>query len=62
MVGTILGPGTIFLMIVGSINVVFGLSQWSSFLWNLFPIMAYVIICMTCKSNFQVFIFHHIVK
>jgi chitin synthase len=54
MVGTILGPGTIFLMIVGSINVVFGLSQWASFLWNLFPIMAYVIICMTCKAKFQV--------
>lgn len=54
MVGTILGPGTIFLMIVGSCNVVFGIDNWTSFYLNLIPIAVYIIICMTCKAKFQV--------
>ena len=54
MVGTVLGPGTIFLMIVGAFASAFGLSQWDSFLWNLIPLLAYMIICMTCEAKFQV--------
>ena len=56
MVGTILGPGTIFLMIVGSVASAFGLGQWTSFLINLFPILIFIVICMTCKSDFQILI------
>lgn len=54
MVGTILGPGTIFLMVVGSFNVAFGIDNWKSFWLNLIPITAYIIICLTTKAKFQV--------
>ena len=54
MVGTILGPGTIFLMIVGSFNVALGMDNWTAFLVNLIPIIGYMLICMTCKAKFQV--------
>lgn len=53
MVGTILGPGTIFLMIVGSFNVALGMDNWQAFYVNLIPIIAYMIICMTAKPKFQ---------
>lgn len=54
MVGTVLGPGTIFLMIVGSFNVAFGMDNWTSFWVNLVPIIGFIIICMTTKAKFQV--------
>nr|CAI5838117.1 unnamed protein product [Callosobruchus analis] len=55
MVGTVLGPGTIFLMLVGAFVSAFKLSQWESFAWNLLPILVFVIICAICKPNTQLF-------
>jgi chitin synthase len=54
MVGTVIGPGTIFLMIVGSWSVAFHVDNWTSFWINLVPIMLFIIICLTCKAKFQV--------
>lgn len=56
MFGTILGPGTIFLMLVGSMNGVFGISNWDSFLINLAPIALYMIICFTCPQDIQILV------
>ncbi|ODN00837.1 Chitin synthase 1 [Orchesella cincta] len=53
MVGTILGPGTIFLMLVGAFAVAFKLDQWSSFLYNFIPILAFILVCFLCKSDIQ---------
>lgn len=55
MIGTVLGPGTIFLMLVGAFVSAFGLDQWSSFYWNAAPILIFVIVCATCSSNTQLF-------
>ncbi|CAH1989024.1 unnamed protein product [Acanthoscelides obtectus] len=55
MVGTVLGPGTIFLMLVGAFVSAFKLSQWESFGWNLLPILLFVIICAICKAETQLF-------
>lgn len=54
MVGTILGPGTIFLMMVGSLVTVFSIDIWTSFLWNFFPILIFIITCLYFKQKYQV--------
>jgi chitin synthase len=56
MFGTILGPGTIFLMLVGAMNAVFHISNWDSFVINMIPILLYIIICFTCKSEVQILV------
>lgn len=53
MMGTIIGPGTIFLMLVGAFVAAFKISNWISFYYNLIPIVVYTICCMTCKTSIQ---------
>ncbi|KAJ8967543.1 hypothetical protein NQ314_002858 [Rhamnusium bicolor] len=55
MIGTAIGPGTIFLMLVGAFVAAFKLDQWQSFAWNLVPILIFVVVCATCKSDTQLF-------
>lgn len=54
MGGTILGPGTIFLMLVGAFVAAFHIDNWTSFQYNIIPILAFMLVCFTCKSNIQV--------
>lgn len=54
MVGTVLGPGTIFLMLVGAFVAAFQMDQWSSFVWNAVPILLFMIICILFDSKIQV--------
>ncbi|XP_063838675.1 chitin synthase chs-2-like [Ostrinia nubilalis] len=56
MIGTVLGPGTIFLMMVGAINAITGLSNIHALFLNLVPIAIFIIVCMTCKSETQLFL------
>ncbi|XP_014204049.1 uncharacterized protein LOC106636227 [Copidosoma floridanum] len=53
MGGTILGPGTIFLMLVGAFVAVFRIDNWTSFYYNIIPILLFMFICFTCKSEIQ---------
>ncbi|XP_043525708.1 chitin synthase chs-2 isoform X5 [Frieseomelitta varia] len=53
MGGTILGPGTIFLMLVGAFVAAFKIDNWTSFYYNIIPILLFVIVCFTCKANIQ---------
>jgi chitin synthase len=53
MVGTVIGPGTIFLMLVGAFVAAFKISNWISFYYNLIPIVLYTFCCLTCKTNIQ---------
>ncbi|KAK9877020.1 hypothetical protein WA026_016046 [Henosepilachna vigintioctopunctata] len=54
LIGTIIGPGTIFLMLIGATVTVFEMDQWTSFLMNLVPILIFVLVCSTCPPDFQV--------
>lgn len=54
MAGTILGPGTIFLMMVGALVSVFNTDIWTSFLWNFWPVLAFMVICYYCQQKYQV--------
>ncbi|KAL9891261.1 hyaluronan synthase-like protein kkv isoform 2-T2 [Glossina fuscipes fuscipes] len=56
MGGTILGPGTIFLMLVGAFVAAFRIDNWTSFHYNIVPILGFMFICFTCKSNIQLFV------
>ena len=53
---SILGPGTIFLMIVGALEVALDgrISMWTSFVLNLIPVGIFVILCFTTKGDTQV--------
>lgn len=57
MSGTILGPGTIFLMMVGALVSVFSIGIWTSFLWNFFPLFSFMTICYFFSQKYQVSIF-----
>ncbi|KYM77515.1 Chitin synthase 3 [Atta colombica] len=53
MGSTILGPGTIFLMLVGAFVAAFHIDNWTSFWYNLIPIGVFVGICFICKERMQ---------
>ncbi|XP_014282325.1 chitin synthase chs-2 isoform X2 [Halyomorpha halys] len=53
MGGTILGPGTIFLMLVGAFVAAFKIDNWTSFYYNIIPIMFFMLVCFTCKADIQ---------
>ena len=54
MGGTILGPGTIFLMLVGAFVAAFRIGNWPSFEYNIIPILLFMVACFTLKSSIQV--------
>ncbi|XP_059350344.1 chitin synthase chs-2-like isoform X1 [Daphnia carinata] len=56
MGGTILGPGTIFLMLVGAFVAAFRIDNWSSFIYNLIPILFFMFICFVAKSEIQLLV------
>lgn len=53
MVGTVIGPGTIFLMLVGAFVAAFKISNWVSFYYNLIPIVVYTATCLLAKPKWQ---------
>ena len=54
LVGTIIGPGTIFLMLVGAFVAAFKISNWVAFGYNLIPILVYMFVCLNMPSKYQV--------
>ena len=55
MVGTILGPGSIFLMLVGAFNVAFKISNFEALMYNLAIVTLFILVCAFFKSDHQVF-------
>ncbi|XP_063529252.1 chitin synthase chs-2-like [Cydia strobilella] len=53
MVGTVLGPGTIFLMMIGAMNAITAISNVNALILNLIPVVLFIAVCMTCKSETQ---------
>ena len=56
MVGTVLGPGTIFLMLVGALQAAFKMVFWDAFLLQLFPIIAFMMVCQFAKKDMQLLV------
>lgn len=53
MIGTILGPGTIFLMMVGSISAVMGLGLFNSLYFNMIPLLIFISLCFFAPQKWQ---------
>ncbi|XP_076333773.1 chitin synthase chs-2-like isoform X2 [Tachypleus tridentatus] len=56
MVGTVLGPGTIFLMLLGAMVAAFRIDNWTSFWANMIPILIFTIICFVAKNDIQILV------
>lgn len=53
MFGTIIGPGTIFLMMVSAILAVFTVDIYTAFVWNFIPLCIFMMVCYFCKQKYQ---------
>ena len=53
MVGTVIGPGMIILMLSGAFSMAFSLSDTMGMLVSLCPVILFVAVCFTCKSDTQ---------
>lgn len=53
MIGTVIGPGMIFLVIVGAVQVAFGVDLMTSLILNIIPIMAFILACFYLDSKIQ---------
>uniref|UniRef100_A0A336L059 chitin synthase n=1 Tax=Culicoides sonorensis TaxID=179676 RepID=A0A336L059_CULSO len=53
MIGTVLGPGTIFLMMVGSISAVMGISLFDALYFNMIPIIIFCCLCYFAPQKWQ---------
>ncbi|XP_018021745.1 chitin synthase chs-2 [Hyalella azteca] len=51
MAGTILGPGTIFLMLVGAFVAAFNIGNWPSFQYNIYPILIFMVVCFLANAS-----------
>nr|XP_045601820.1 chitin synthase chs-2-like isoform X7 [Procambarus clarkii] len=56
MAGTILGPATIFLMLVGAFVAAFRIGNWVSFQYNIIPIFLFMVACFLLKSSIQLIV------
>ena len=56
MLGTVIGPGSIFLMLIGAFNIAFGLSNSDSLILNAVLVAIFVLACCFLKSNHQIMI------
>ena len=56
MTGTILGPGTIILMLVGAFSTAFSISTDLAMILNFIPMILFMMICFTLKSDIQLFV------
>lgn len=53
MASSILGPGTVFLMLVGSIVAAFGVAIEKAFWINLIPVILFFLVCMFMEQKYQ---------
>lgn len=53
MFGTVIGPGTIFLMMVSAIQSVFNANIYVSFICNFIPLSIFMMTCYFCKQKYQ---------
>ena len=56
MVGTVIGPGSIFLMLIGAFNIAFGISNANALYLNAALVIVFVLACCFLKSPHQIMI------
>ena len=53
MIGTFIGPGGIYMMISGSMTIVFGFSALESLAYNIIPLLLFCLACYYADSKVQ---------
>ncbi|CAJ0581649.1 unnamed protein product, partial [Mesorhabditis spiculigera] len=56
LISSILGPGTIFLMIVGAISISFNISTTLSLIAVAIPVVLFIIVCLVCTQEKQLIV------
>ncbi|GAB6030579.1 hypothetical protein CHUAL_007440 [Chamberlinius hualienensis] len=56
MLGAVMGPGTIFLMLVSALNVAFGVANIRATWINLIPLLIFILTCIFAKQKFQLIV------
>ena len=54
MFGSVVGPGSIFLMLIGAFNIAFGLSNTNALILNAVLVIAYIWSCLFLKTDYQI--------
>ena len=56
LIGTVVGPGSIFLMLIGAFSIAFGLTSQEALILNSVLVGVFIIACCTIKSDYQIII------
>ena len=54
LIFTLTGPGSIFIMLIGSFQSTFGVENHVSIIVNAIPLIIFVIVCLVAKSDTQI--------
>ena len=54
MASSVLGPATIFLLIVGSLNVALDIPKFWALMIILIPMVGFIVLCLVVKTDTQV--------
>ena len=54
LAGSAIGPGSIFILLVGGLQMTLEISYWASFICNLLPVTIFILICLFGKPSHQI--------
>ena len=54
LAGTAIGPGSIFILLVGGFQLCLGVTYWASFILNLVPMVSYILVCLFASPRQQI--------
>ena len=54
LIFALIGPGTIFLMLVGAMALTLNIEMWGAVVLNIIPLLIFIILCYVGKTQTQV--------
>jgi len=54
LAGTAIGPGSIFILLVGGLQLCLGITYWASFMVNLVPMVSFILVCLLASPRHQI--------
>ena len=54
LAGTAIGPGSIFILLVGGLKMCLGITYWASFTVNMVPLVSYILLCLLGTPRHQI--------
>ena len=56
LAGTAIGPGSIFILLVGGVQMTLGITYWTSFALNMIPVILFILVCLLSTSKHQILV------